>query len=41
LRIAAVAELAKFCNSVLLVQPTVVHELNDILLSTRVSEKLP
>lgn len=32
---------AKFCNSALLVQPTVEHELNVMLLSTSVSEKLP
>jgi hypothetical protein len=32
---------AKFCSSVLLVQPVVEQELNDKLLSTRVSAKLP
>ena len=32
---------AKFCRSELLVQPVAVHELNDILLSTSVSAKLP
>ena len=41
LALVPLPRLAKFCSSALLEHPTLVHEVNDMLLSTRVREKLP